>query len=99
MHHNYDVDIEKDAYGYLVRCYECGKEFDAKRYDSAFCSSTCRSRNHRKKGKTERDLNKATDLIRDLIKRMPDTGESDIYVKLNELSAEIERALAWVEVE
>jgi len=93
----YDVDRYKDIEGYIVTCYECGKEFESIRDDSAFCSSTCRSRNHRRKGKLERDLVKAEHLIESLIARMPSSGESNVFVKLNSISTRIDSALAYVE--
>jgi hypothetical protein len=99
MSNNYDVEMTKDAYGYLVECFECGKEFEALRSDVAFCSSTCRSRNHRKKFKLDKDIQKANDLISSLINRLPSSGESKTFIALNELSTKIDNALAFVESE
>ena len=95
----YDVEITKDAYGYLVECFECGKEFEALRSDVAFCSSTCRSRNHRKKFKLDKDIQKAQDLISSLLDRLPASGESKIFIALNEINAKIDNALDSVEGE
>lgn len=99
MHHDYEVDITKDAYGYIVECFECGKEYESIRSDSAFCSSTCRSRNHRNKAKLDKDIDKAKNLIADLIQRMPASGESKTFIALNEISAQIDRALSFVDAE
>jgi hypothetical protein len=97
MPNNYDVDRYKDVEGYIVTCFECGTEFEAVRDDSVFCSPKCRTRNHRKKGQLDKDIAKAKDLIASLVKRMPSSGESKTFVALNEISATIERALAYIE--
>jgi len=93
----YEVDRYKDLEGYIVTCYECGKEFESIRDDSAFCSSTCRSRNHRRKGQLDKDIQKAQHLIETLIARMPSSGESKVYLALTSMSTQIDRALAYVE--
>ncbi len=97
MHHNHEVDIYKDFDGYLVVCFECGKDFESVRSDSAFCSSKCRVRHHRSKDKLDKDIKKTKDMIASLISRMPSRGESKTFVALNEISADIERALYYVE--
>lgn len=97
MHHNYDDDMVNDGYDYLVTCYQCGNEFEAKRDDAAFCSPTCRSRNHRAKQKLDKDIAQAKSLIHDLIDRMPRMGESEVFTTLNELSFDIKRALSSVD--
>jgi len=99
MHHNHNVDITNDGYGYLVVCFQCGKEFEAKRYDSAFCSSTCRSRNHRQKQKLDTDIAKAKALIDSLCERMPRTGESKIYNALNQMIMNMEYHVGNVEAD
>ena len=95
--HSHDVDIYNDGFGYLVICVQCGKEFESKRYDSAFCSSTCRSRHHRASKKHAKDIQKVHDLLDGIIKRLPQRGESKTYTELNKMVARIEGALSYVE--
>jgi len=65
MHHNYEVDIQANYDGtYDVICIECGEEFQATRFDAAFCSSTCRSRNHRAKQRIDQDIARTIEYVK-----------------------------------
>lgn len=46
---SYNVEMEMDAYEHIyhAKCAECGEDFQSSRTDAAFCSSKCRTRNHR----------------------------------------------------
>lgn len=100
MHHDYEVDIDANYDGtYSVICYECGTEFEATRFDAAFCGSTCRSRNHRKSKQLDKIIDKAKTLVNDLIARMPKHGESKSYSALMAIRNRIDSALSVVESE
>lgn len=97
--HNHDVEIERDCYGYLVTCVQCGNDFDSSRFDAAFCSSTCRSRNHRSKLKLDKDIAKINKIADELIDGLPRNGESKTYLALNQLIVRLEYAVSSVEGE
>lgn len=94
---DYEVEMYKDLVGYKIECFECGKEYDAVRSDSAFCSSKCRVRNHRKKDKLDKDIQQTKDLIASLINRMPPRGASKTFIALNEIRASIDNATRGIE--
>lgn len=84
---------------YEVQCYQCNKWFESQRYDAAFCSSTCRSRNHREAKQVDKDIIKAKALVNALISRLPRKGDSKIYKELTSLRNRIDSALSTVEGE
>ena len=95
----YDREIINRGEGfYEVECAECGKWFESQRYDAVFCSSTCRSRNHRMIQKLDTDLERLNTLVDDLVNRMPSEGESKTYLALTKLRNRLDNVLALVEV-
>lgn len=50
------------------KCAECGKQFHSSRYDTKYCSATCRSRAHRKIDAKDKAIAKAKQAIDDLMK-------------------------------
>lgn len=57
--------IMKMGYSYLHShyCEECETRFDSVKYDARYCSSTCRSKAHRKAKDREKALLRAKDAV------------------------------------
>lgn len=96
---SYDREIVNHDGYYTVECVECGKSFDAKRYDAAFCSPTCRTKNHRAKGLLEKRVKKAQESIGELISILPRNRHSKTFDALTTIRKQIDLALASVESE
>ena len=86
-------DTERVAQGgwkrtYQVTCFQCGKDFEANRYDASFCSSTCRSRYSREAAKRKARRDDAIDLVQQLVSsaQLDRTGaDSATLVKIERL--------------
>jgi len=96
-HRNHDVERHSEENEYLVTCTECKKEFSAKRYDAAFCSSTCRGREFRRRVKREQQVGIAIWEVKQMLKNMPSVGKSPEFDACNEIIVLISRALNNVE--
>lgn len=62
-----DTKREKQDNGmYLVTCAVCGDEFEAKRSDASYCSTSCRKRNHYSPVKRQNALEELDSMIKRL---------------------------------
>lgn len=98
MRKQYETDaVRIDDTGYQVHCVECGKPFESARSDAAFCSSTCRSRAHRKEAKRQRVIDLALQNVIALCAQMPRKGDSPEFEAANKIIKYISLAVNRVE--
>lgn len=90
--------IRQDGY-WLIWCAECNLRFDSRRMDAAYCSSTCKTRAHRKKEEMEKTISRARDILNDLIDLTPDVGDSAGFQALLDIQKRILKKLEWIEME
>jgi len=96
-HRLHDVERNREMEGYYVRCAECGHEFEAKRADAAFCSSTCRGKEFRRRAKREETRLVAIHAVKKMLKNMPGVGASPEFDACNEIIRLISKAINNVE--
>jgi hypothetical protein len=84
MRKQYDNQAERiDDTGYRVYCVECDNWFESVRSDAAFCSSTCRSRAHRRDKRRQRDIDIMLAAVVKVCDNLPKTGDSPEFDALN----------------
>jgi len=85
--------------GYLVTCAnpDCGKQFEAKRYDASFCSSTCRSQYRRAGQKRQQVRDNALAAVAALIDQMTFERPSKDSYTVDKLIKQLMSAAAQVE--
>jgi len=96
-HRNHETDRYREEEGYQVKCIECGHEFEAKRHDATFCSSTCRGKEFRRRAKREQTRLDAVGAVKRMLKNMPSMGKSPEFDACNEIIVLISRAINNVE--
>lgn len=89
--------LRVDDTGYLVHCVECGTGFESTRSDAAFCSSTCRSRAHRKEKARQRDIDLMLQYVVKVCDNMNKRGGSPEFDALNKAIKYVSVALNRVE--
>jgi len=96
-HRHHETDRYREEEGYRVTCSECGKEFEAKRHDASFCSSTCRGAEFRRRKKREETREDAIAAVKRMLKNLPSVGKSPEFDACNEIIVLISRAVNNVE--
>lgn len=96
-HRYHEVARYPEELEYRTTCVECGEDFYAKRYDAAFCSSTCRSREHRRRANRGVRIAQALYAIDEILKSMPRTGDSPEFEACQKIIRRVTNAVNNVE--
>lgn len=82
---------------YIHDCEQCGKEFESSRYHTKFCSSRCRTANHREYAKQQKRMSNAIEAINELISHTPTRGDSEAFQTLVTLQKRIDNFVALID--
>lgn len=82
---------------YQVKCRQCGRLFEAQRASAEFCGGSCRGKHHRIKRKREDTIARAKAAVKLVIQNMPQRGNSQEYLALQDLRTIIMRGLSGVQ--
>lgn len=76
------TDLSRWVSVHEFECEHCGDLYEATRFDSRFCSSRCRTANHRLDAKRKKRIENARKAVNELIAHTPRVGNSEALQEL-----------------